>query len=87
MARSNITASVSASLATPSWWPWSILPLGNTEERKLLYEIPWALRVLEDLAEACIRGDLHEARQRTIKAYNLYRSTFSISKLAQVPYA
>lgn len=36
MARSNITASVSASLAMPSWWPWSILPRNrnNTKQRE-----------------------------------------------------
>jgi len=34
MARSNITASDSASLATPSWWPWSILPRNGTAPRQ-----------------------------------------------------
>ena len=34
MARSNITASVSASLAMPSWWPWSILPRNRTTIKK-----------------------------------------------------
>lgn len=33
MARSNITASVSASLAMPSWWPWSILPRNGTTKK------------------------------------------------------
>lgn len=34
MAWSNITASVKASLAMPSWWPWSILPRNRTAQNK-----------------------------------------------------
>lgn len=34
MALSNITVSVKASLAMPSWWPWSILPRTEGEKNK-----------------------------------------------------
>lgn len=35
IARSNISASVSASFAMPSWCPWSILPRNTTQKRQI----------------------------------------------------